>query len=166
VVEQGNAGIDLTDDHGSATWHYGVGSICMTEPGTAILDSLEPVRLVGSADVERTGVRVLPDGMGTGGPGAMPVTYVPIAGFRIDQSCERDGHVVELAVQVRRQHRGAGGFQGLRLRYHVGDDSFEATNEFSIVLCDPSAHEAQLNGILAACREKARSDRLPDAADA
>lgn len=146
------AGIVIHQDQGSRTWKQEVSGLCMRTKGIAVLDSIEPVRIVGSVRLDRAGVHEYREATGAGGPGRLPNAYHPVAGYHIDQQCseKRD---VELAVQFHREESGPGGIEGFRLKYHVGGRGYQQDGHFWIVMCDPTKSTPESDPLLDRCRE-------------
>jgi hypothetical protein len=126
----------------ATSWHYGSYTVCIPgRNGSAVLESLRPVRQTGSITLERTGARVhRPDTLFASGPEPLPAEFATVRGFRVASRCDdEDESIVELALQVRRTAPGPGAIDGLALRYRVGDKRYrDVWPGIYVVLCDPA----------------------------
>jgi hypothetical protein len=143
-----------TEEHG---WHgiandlvpvggsYQFGGIPLCTNGPAVvIDSVQPVRMVGTVKVDRVGVRVRQanDTSETEGPGTLPASFQDPVGFTLTTPCAV-GARPELAVQLSRTAAGSGLIEGLLIEYHVGPDPFELKLLVAFALCDPKVPLAE-----------------------
>jgi len=138
-----------TNAEGSTSWYYGSWTACVNA-GTAVIESLEPLHMLGTIVVERVGVKPYEHGVAAW-KGQLPSDYRPVNGFELSARCSGPERA-EFAVQLRRDGAGPGAVDGLVLRYHVGNRSYTSVwAGVQIVLCDPADKTRHPSGLFVDC---------------
>lgn len=123
---------------------YTLGGLLLCTKGASfVLDSVRAGTVRGSGKLENTGIRSSPaeDGAIDGRQGVLPAVMGPVKGYRVTRGCTSSAaDVIELGIQVSRGD-GYGQIDGLRVKYHVGNTTYESRYKFTATLCDPDAND-------------------------
>lgn len=120
-------------------WHMSPPAICMTVPGTAVLDRVEP-RVAGAIRIDRTGIwTTAPDhGVWYGGLRSQVERAADQPGYTLGPVA---GHVLDgcavIALNVSRSGPGDGSVRGFEVVYHVGARTYRLVVRSGVTLCDP-----------------------------
>jgi hypothetical protein len=138
-------GLDPTK---SDRWTLGV-YLCAADPSSVpVLDSVTPVRTLGSFDFLGASMRRFAPSNShppiislDGYPPKVPDALAPAAGYRVEAGCSQEAEFSdynELLLGIARRGDLGGGWLGEEVRYHVGDRHYILDLDYVVMVCGPS----------------------------
>jgi hypothetical protein len=136
------------DPQPGGRWTLGI-YLCASEPSaTPVLDSVEPVRPIGSFDFLGASLRQFaptnshPPILSLDGyPPDVPDNLLPADGYKVEAGCsfeEEFANYNELLLGIGQRGDTGGGWQGEDVHYHVGDRKYVLALDYAVMVCGPS----------------------------